>query len=390
MNQNAPDFMECFTRLVATPSISSIDPSLDQGNRAVIEILAGWLEDLGFAIELMPVAGQSGKLNLVACSGQGEGGLVLSGHTDTVPCNAERWQQDPFTLTEKDNRLYGLGASDMKCFFPMVVDVIRNMDLKKINQPLYILATADEESNMSGARALAESGRKFGRHALIGEPTGLVPVNMHKGVLMETIRLIGRSGHSSNPALGNSALEGMHAVISALLSWRNEIQQQYTDNNFEVPVPTLNFGSIRGGDNPNRICAECVLTVDLRLLPAMDHDLIKDELHRVIMSSVAGSNLEVKIDKIFAGVPAMHTDADAEIIRLAENLSGHAVSTVAFGTEGPFLNSMGMETVILGPGNIDQAHQANEYLALDRIQPMMDILNRLIGHICIGDRKHVN
>lgn len=382
--------MESFARLIATPSVSSIDPSLDQGNRGTIELLANWLDDLGFAIELMPVDEQAGKMNLIACLGSGEGGLVLSGHTDTVPYNADRWQQDPFVLTEKEGRLYGLGASDMKCFFPIVIDVIRNMDLKNLHQPLYILATADEESTMAGALTLAGSGRKLGRHALIGEPTGLVPVNMHKGVLMQSIRLTGRAGHSSDPALGNSALEGMYAVIGALRTWRDEIQKKYIDKHFKVPVPTLNFGSIRGGDNPNRICAECVLTVDLRLLPGMEHEVIRTALQQVVHRSVAGSGLAVVVEPILNGVPAMLTDADAEIVKLAEKLSGHACASVAFGTEGPYLNAMGMQTVILGPGDIDHAHQANEYVALERIQPMMDILTGMIGRICIEDMKHVN
>lgn len=390
MSHQSPEFMESFAKLIAIPSISSIDPSLDQSNRVITELLGNWLEDLGFLVEILPVNQQSDKVNLVACLGTGEGGLVLSGHTDTVPCNPEYWQQDPFKLTEKDNCLYGLGTSDMKSFFSIVIDVLAKMDLKKLRQPLYVLTTADEESTMSGAQALVDTGRRFGCQALIGEPTGLVPINMHKGILMESIKLTGQSGHSSNPSLGNSALEGMHTVISALIAWRNKIQQTYIDTNFKVPVPTLNFGSIRGGDNPNRICAECVLTVDLRLLPEMEHNLIKSELHQVVNQSVAGSGLAVNIEAIFNGVPAMHTDANAEIVRLAERLSGHSASTVAFGTEGPYLNSMGMETVILGPGDIEQAHQANEYLALERIKPMMDILTGMIGQICIGERKNVN
>src|SRR3970282_2241358 len=146
MNNNVPAFMESFSRLIATPSVSSIDPLLDLGNREIIELLADWLEGLGFCIELMPIPEYPKKMNLIACLGSGEGGLVLSGHTDTVPFDDGKWQQDPFTLTERDNRLYGLGSSDMKCFFPLVIYVIRNMDLKKLHQPLFILATADAET----------------------------------------------------------------------------------------------------------------------------------------------------------------------------------------------------------------------------------------------------
>lgn len=390
MKQHTPQFLESFKKLVAMPSISCIDPALDQGNQGVIELLANWLEDAGFRVELMPLAGRPGKANLIACLGSGEGGLVLSGHTDTVPCNESQWQQDPFLLTERDNKLYGLGATDMKCFFPMVLEVIRTMNLKKTLQPIYILATADEESTMGGARALVDAGRKLGRYALIGEPTGLKPVHMHKGILGVNITLTGRAGHASNPALGISALEGMHAVIGGLMAWRKELQQQYIDGRFAVPVPTLNFGSIKGGDSPNRICAECALTVDMRLLPEMNMDIFQSEMIDVIQHSIAGSGLELDVHSLFHSIPHLGTDAHAEIIRVAEKVSGHTATTVAFGTEGPYLNAMGMETVVLGPGDIDVAHQANEYIATDRIQPMLEILTKMIGHFCVEEMKYVN
>jgi len=390
MNQHVPAFMESFAKLIATPSISSIDPLLDLGNREIIELLADWLVDLGFRTELMTIPDYPKKMNLIACLGSGEGGLVLSGHTDTVPFDEGKWRQDPFVLTERDNRLYGLGTSDMKCFFPMVIDVVRNMDLKKLHQPLYILATADEESTMSGAQALADSGRKLGRYAMIGEPTGLKPVHMHKGILIESIKLTGRAGHSSNPALGNSALEGMYAVISALMEWRKKIQQQHVNNQFAVPVPTLNFGSIHGGDNPNRICAECTLTIDIRLMPDMVLEQVRADMREVISRSVEGSGLVLEVHSVFNGAPSMHTDPGSEIVKVAEHLSRHPSGSVAFGTEAPFLNSMGMQTVVLGPGDIDQAHQANEYIAMDRIPPMLDILQKMIGHFCVEENSYAN
>ncbi|MGH8120187.1 MAG: M20/M25/M40 family metallo-hydrolase, partial [Gammaproteobacteria bacterium] len=124
-----PAMMECFRKLIAIPSVSCIDPRLDQGNRPVVDLLAGWFADLGCNVELMPVPGHPAKYNLIARCGSGPGGLVLAGHTDTVPCDESLWGQSPFVLTEKDNRLYGLGTSDMKCFFPLVLETIRNMDL---------------------------------------------------------------------------------------------------------------------------------------------------------------------------------------------------------------------------------------------------------------------
>jgi acetylornithine deacetylase len=377
--------LECFRQLIAIPSVSCIDPRLDQSNHGVVELLAGWLEDLGFNVEMMPVAEQPAKYNLIARRGSGPGGLVLAGHTDTVPYDETRWDQDPFALTEKDSRLYGLGTSDMKCFFPLVLEAIQNIDLGKLREPLCILATADEESTMSGARALAASGRKLGRHALIGEPTGLRPVHQHKGIIIEAIKLTGRAAHSSNPALGISALEGMNAVINALTAWRSELQQAYNNERFHVPVPTLNFGSIHGGDNPNRICAECVMNIDLRLLPGMALPEFRAGLYDVVQRAVAGSGLKVEMHENFEGVPAMHTDKDARIVRCAEELSGHSAGAVDFVTEGPCLNALGMQTVVLGPGNIEQAHQANEYLAMDRIRPMVEIITGMVHHFCVND-----
>lgn len=383
MPAKLPTFMESFSQLIEIPSVSSVDPGLDQSNRPVVELLAGWFSELGFDVELMPVDGSSHKMNLIACTGKGTEGLVLSGHTDTVPFNEAAWEQSPFKLTEKDNRLYGLGTSDMKGFFPVVLEVLREMDLSKIQRPLFVLATCDEESTMSGAKALLAAERFLGRHALIGEPTGLQPINMHKGIMLETIRLLGKAGHSSDPSLGINALEGMNGVINALMQWREKIQGEFRNPEFKVPVPTLNFGSIRGGDNPNRICADCELSVDLRLLPRMQIDEVRADLRREVMRTVDGSGLTVEFDPVFPGLSAMETDGNAEIVKIAEKLSGVSSGTVAFGTEGPYLNSLGMQTVVLGPGDIEQAHQANEYLSLERIKPMQEIVKNMIQHFCM-------
>lgn len=388
MNDRLPTLMECFSELVALPSVSSTDARLDMSNRKVVERLGEWLASAGFVVELMAMPGQPDKLNLIACAGKGEGGLVLSGHTDTVPCNESAWQQDPFRLTEQDNRLFGLGSADMKCFFPIILEALKDLDLDKLQQSLYILATCDEESTMAGARALVEAGRSLGRYALIGEPTGLKPVNMHKGILLETVCLQGRAGHSSDPALGLSALEGMNTVINKLLDWRGQLQSRVYDAAFKVPVPTLNLGSIHGGDNPNRICAACDLSIDLRILPGMDLEEMRAELKQTVMQAIDGTGLVVEFTPVYAGLPAMYTDPGAAIVKLAERLTGEAAGAVAFGTEGPYFNGLGMETLILGPGDIEQAHQANEYLAMDRIEPMIEILKKLIINICMKDTGH--
>lgn len=227
-----PSLLSMMSQLIATPSISCSQASWDQSNKGVILLLEDWLSGLGFQCEIMPLPGQPDKVNLIATIGQGAGGLVLSGHTDTVPYDEDRWQSDPFKLNERDNKLYGLGTCDMKGFFAIVIDTIKDMDLSKLEQPLIILATADEESSMDGARALVSEGRPKARYALIGEPTSLTPIHAHKGIMMEKIRITGQAGHSSNPALGSNALDAMHAVMSELMIYRNGL-------NKPTAMPTL-------------------------------------------------------------------------------------------------------------------------------------------------------
>src|SRR5690606_19803707 len=154
---------------------------------------------------------------------------------------------------------YGLGSCDMKGFFALVIEAVLPLLDQPFKQPLLILATCDEESSMSGARALAEAGRPLGRAAVIREPTGLRPVRLHKGILMEGLRVVGQTGNLSNRADGDSALQAMHAVMGELLTLRQQWQHEYNSPLFDVPEPTLNLGCIHGGDNPNRICGQCSL-----------------------------------------------------------------------------------------------------------------------------------
>ncbi len=387
INTSVPDLLTMMHELIALPSISCVDAKLDQSNRNVVEKLAEWAEALGFQCEIMPVPSAYSpveKWNLIATLGSGSGGLVLSGHTDTVPYDDARWQYDPFKLTEADHRLYGLGTSDMKAFFALSLEAARQYTARDLQQPLILLATADEESSMNGAKALVQSGKPKARHAVIGEPTGMRPVRMHKGIFMEGIRITGRSGHSSDPSLGNNALEGMHVVISELLRWRAEWQGRYHNPAFHVPVPTLNLGHIHGGDNPNRICGSCELHIDLRPLPGMQLEELKTIMHQRVNNVLADRGLSVEFLPLFEGIPAVETPAEAEIVKMAEKLTSHTAEAVAFATEAPYLNELGIDTIVMGPGDIDQAHQPDEFLALDRIQPTVDVLRRLIQHFCVA------
>lgn len=378
-----PPLLDMLSALIAAPSVSSVNPAWDMGNAKVIELLDGWLSALGFRTEIVTIPGYPGKSNLIATAGSGDQGLVLSGHTDTVPFDADKWRSDPLRVSERDQRLHGIGTADMKGFFAVVIEAIRELPLEQLKQPLVILATADEESSMCGAKALSDLHRRLGRHALIGEPTSLKPIHMHKGISMESIRLTGKAGHSSNPALGINALDGMYRVLGEVIGWREELQRRYQNPAFEIQVPTLNLGHIHGGDNPNRICGQCELQFDLRPLPGMVIETLREELRGRLDRLLETSGLQWELVPVFEGIPAMETPRDAAIIRAMEQLTGVPAGAVAFGTEGPYLNDLGMQTVICGPGNIDQAHQPDEYLPLEHIQPAINLIQSLVRQFCL-------
>jgi len=373
-------------QLLSTPSISCTSPSIDQGNIPVIHLLAGWFESLGFQCEIQYLNEARTKANLIATIGSGENGLVLAGHTDTVPFDDNRWQVDAFNLTEKDDRFYGLGSCDMKSFFAVIIEAFRGIDNRQLKQPLIVLATADEETSMAGAKAIARHTNSpslsTARYAVIGEPTDMQPIRMHKGMMMEAIRLTGKAGHSSNPALGNSALEAMHQVIGELLKWREELQSRYKNPLFEVPVPTMNFGHIHGGDNPNRICGSCELQIDIRPLPGMKITELRVEMQQRLQRLLHNSNIHLEIIALTEGFDAMETNKNSTLVQLAEKMTHSESGVVAFGTEAPYYNAMGMETIVMGPGSIKQAHQPDEFIETRSLNPAVAVIRQLIAHYC--------
>lgn len=371
-------FQELFSRIIACNSISSIDPAIDQGNRPLIDLLANLLQELDFNCEIMQLS--ENKANLIATRGRGAGGLVLAGHTDTVPCDESLWQSDPFVLTERNNAWYGLGCCDMKSFFAIAIEALRDYSKQQFKQPLIILATADEESSMSGAKALVEAGRPLARRALIGEPTGMRPVSMHKGIMIEKLTITGSSGHSSNPALGRNAIDTMQSVLTHLLNLRARMRK-HKHPGFLIDHPTLNLGCIRGGDNTNRICGHCFLAFEIRPLPGMDIDQLQLDLERVIAELASGDRVDWQLERLI--VPPFCAQSDSEMLALCEKLTGHSAGSVAFATEAPYLQQLGMDVVVLGPGDIDVAHQPNEYLNFDRIDPSISFLSQLIRQCCL-------
>lgn len=378
-----PGFIETYRELIATPSISSTDPAWDQSNQQVITKLASWFETAGFRVEVTPVPGLEGKYNMVATLGQGEGGLLLAGHTDTVPFDDGQWSKDPFKLTEDGNRLYGLGTIDMKGFFAFILEAVKGLDLTKINKPLRILATADEETTMAGARDIANRQHIKPDYAVIGEPTGLVPVFMHKGHMSEAIRITGRSGHSSDPSKGLNAIEVMHKVIAELLKVQQLFKEKYNCPHFEVPAPTLNFGHIHGGDSPNRICGCCELHIDMRPIPGVS----PNELFITLKAALSGIEKQypgaVDVFHLHEPIPAYSCSETSTLVQTAEQLSGNKAQAVNYCTEAPFIQQLGCDTIVMGPGHIGQAHQPDEYLDLSFVKPTSALLSDLIKRFCL-------
>lgn len=379
---NNARFTQRLAELVALPSVSSMDPRLDMSNAGVVERLADWFDARGFTVRTEVVCEQPRKLNMIATLGDGDDGLVLAGHTDTVPCDATGWDSDPFVLREANGRVHGLGVSDMKNFFPVILEALDGLDLKHARHACAVVATCDEECTMNGARRILAHRVRLGRHALLGEPTGLVPITRHKAVMSLAVGVQGRSGHASNPALGANAIDGMFEVLQVLRSWRDAIRQSWRDDDFAIPYPTLNFGRILGGDSTNRICGQCELQIDLRLLPGMDAEVLREELDQRVRQAVLGTGCTASVRPLTAGTPALASSGGSDFVRFFEGVTGRRATTAPFATEGPFFAALGTECVVLGAGDIEQAHQPNEHLDLGRAAAMTRIVRQAIERYC--------
>lgn len=390
MSKNAsPKFEDALTQLVGAPSISSTQAEIDMGNKPVIDLLANWLDAQGFDVSLQNINDAGDKQNLYATIGGSavggdSGGLVFSGHTDTVPCDPSLWDGQPFQLRETAQGYQGLGATDMKGFFAVLLQSLAGIDLQKLQKPLVIVATADEETSMSGARMLLQERIANCEAVVIGEPTDLQPIRMHKGIMMESIRVQGKGGHSSDPALGINAMEVMYEVLGGLLRLRSELQKQYQHPGFAVSVPTLNPGCIHGGDNPNRICSQCEIEFDLRTLPGMLNELMKSQIDAMIEPIARKWDCSIERTTLLQGIDSFEQDAESRLISLSEQFTDKASSAVSFATEAPFYKKMGLDTVVMGPGSIDQAHAINEYLPGNQIAPATQIYDSLINSYCLG------
>ncbi|OCG01807.1 acetylornithine deacetylase [Gilliamella sp. wkB308] len=382
-----PSFLTLYSELISTPTISNVtNEKLDFSNKPLIDKLANWFEALGFKIEIQPVPNTRDKFNLLATysnsENQTQGGLLLSGHTDTVPFDDGQWTKDPFKLTEENNKLYGLGAADMKGFFAFILDALRDMDLTKLTKPIYVLATADEETTMAGASFFAKHTHLQPDCTIIGEPTSLIPIRAHKGFISNSIKVIGKSGHSSDPDKGINAIEVMHLAIAQLLKLKQQFKERYHNDGFTVPYPTLNLGVIHGGDAANRICGCCELIIDIRVLPNNDVNSLYHDLCQALQPVMDKYPNRISVEYEVSPIPGYECKKDHPALQQVEKLVGQTAQTVNYSTEAPYLNQIS-PTIVLGPGSIEQAHQPDEFISMDFLKPTKIAIENLIKDFCL-------
>ncbi len=327
------------------------------------------------------------KANMVALTGPEidpvtRTGLVLCGHSDVVPAEESDWRSEPFHLAERDTKLYGRGASDMKGFLALAADRMARLDPKSLKRPVALLVTYDEEVGTLGARDFVENHRDviLPRQVLIGEPTQLKAVRVHKGHLLLTLEIEGVSGHSGFPQSGNNAIEPMGRAVVALSELRSQLEQERGPTSAlfgKVPFVTLNLGQIRGGVATNVIPDRCRLDVGIRLLPGMSRDHMVDRVRSVVAQALGAREFSLEVDR---DSPPMDTPASVPLYQgLCRHLGQTGEGSVYFATDGGWLTKAQYDCVICGPGNIDTAHKANEWIGQDELAAGGLLLDTLIA-----------
>jgi acetylornithine deacetylase len=378
---------ELLARLVA------FDTTSRNSNLPLADFLADYLDRPGIRVERNPSA-DGAKVNLIAWIGpeidpdrRGDRrGLVLSGHMDTVPAEEAGWRSDPFTLSDEGDRWVARGACDMKGFLALAVNLAVEISRTRglMRAPLALVFTYDEEVGTLGARRLTETFRGIlPRSAVIGEPTSLRVVRVHKGHLKMRITLHGKSAHSGYPHLGANAIEPAGRVIAALTSLRQELEAETAINRElfpEVPFVPLNVGTVHGGSAINVVPDRCEIEVGVRPLPGVDSEALAERIRRAAREAAAPfePDLEVLSDS-----PPMLLDEASPIHRHLCALVGQRTgSSVSFSTDAGWFQRLGMDCVIFGPGSIEVAHQPNEHLPKDQFAAARGFLDATVRRFC--------
>jgi acetylornithine deacetylase len=370
-------------RLVAFDSTSA------NSNLPIADFICDYLDRPGARI-VRNASPDGGKTNVVALLGPeggdaGRQGLVLSGHMDVVPAREPEWASDPFTLKETETTYVGRGTADMKGFLALAMNAFHRAAATPLRSPLTLVFTYDEEVGTIGARHFVSSwpGPTLPRSAVIGEPTAMRVVRMHKGHLKMAIRLRGKSAHSGYPHLGKNAIETAGRVIVALTELRRELEAErpaQAEHFPDVPFVPLNIGTIHGGAVVNIVPDRCVLEVGLRLLPTMSADAMLERLRGVLGRVVPAEVLELEV---LGQSPPLFLDAGAEVHKAACALIGQTDScSVHYASDAGWFQDLGLECILFGPGSIEVAHRPNEFVPKTEFHAAPAVLDRLIARFC--------
>ena len=355
-------------------------------NVPVTRHLAKVLRALRFKVEMLPYADDAGvaKLTIVARLGRpGKGGLSLMSHDDVVPAGAaDNWTSDPFKVREHGGKLYGRGACDMKGPLAASICAASRFAAGDLRQPLYIIVTSDEEINALGAREVVARSKLFAdlRHGygVICEPTRLKVVHAHKGSLGLTITSKGRAAHTSS-------LKGVNANLK-MIPFLNEMRKinesvlsarRFRNDEFRPPHSEWSIGINDGNVATNISPVSSVCTINYRPMPGIDTDAL------VTRTRKCARDLGLKCVVHRTGAP-LYTPKDAPIVRTALALTGKRTpTTVAYGTDGLAYSSQMKQLVVMGPGDIAQAHTVDEWIEVDQLHKGVELYTRFIDHVCV-------
>ncbi len=369
--------------LVAFPTVSA------DSNRALIAYAEDLLRDCGAQVDVM-MAPCGTKANLFATIGPaGPGGILLSGHSDVVPTTDQNWQSDPFELTQRGARVYGRGTCDMKGFIAAVLAMAPRFAAQNLPHPIHIALTYDEEVGCIGAGHLVETlrARKISpRIAIIGEPTEMRVIEGHKGCYEYSTHFQGLEGHGSAPDQGVNAVEVAVQYVHHLLQLKTELRTLAPPNSgFSPPWTTVNIGAIHGGVAHNVIASKARVDWEMRPVQNTDADYVKHALTAfcddVLLPQMRAIHPNTSIKTETKGEVAGLVPADENAARriMMELTGAQTAELVAFGTEAGLFQSLGTDVVVCGPGSINQAHKADEFVEISQLEQCLDVLERLGG-----------
>ncbi|MDX8482534.1 acetylornithine deacetylase [Mesorhizobium sp. VK24D] len=375
--------IDILAKLVAFPSISSA------ANHDIIAYIADYFGDLGASVRRLP-SDQAGKENLWVTFGkEANGGIVLSGHVDVVPVAGQDWHRPPFALTREAGKVYGRGTTDMKGFVACVMAAASQIDSSTLARPLHVAVTFDEEVGCHGARELVAFLKQTGTRPaaiFVGEPTGMAVVDRHKGSAGFTTEIAGKAAHSSQIHLGLNAIQ-VAAELIAFLSSLGEMQKAgQADDAFPYPYPSINIGSVRGGSVRNIVAPACAIDWEVR--PILPGQLIRikesfsEHVRNKLVEQRRLGGLVPEITTHLAyDTPPLIADVASEATSLALRMSGrNGTLAVSYGTEAGIYQEAGFATVVCGPGDIQQAHTADEWIEIDQLEQCVAFLQRLFEH----------